>query len=85
MNVEDLDALVAANWYAPTAPVFVLVQLLESFSPSGRQEWMLLQYIPDRAAVRDKMLFASSKGALLKALGESKIVDVLTGSVVVRL
>ncbi len=73
-----------AAWFAPSAPVFVLIQLLDSKSPSGKQEWMLLQYIPDKASVRDKMLFASSKGALVKALGESKIVDVISGSIPVR-
>ncbi|KAB5596514.1 Twinfilin [Ceratobasidium theobromae] len=37
--------------------------------------WLFIAYVPDTAKVRDKMLYASTRGALTKALGEQRIKD----------
>ncbi|KAJ3319629.1 Twinfilin-1 [Boothiomyces sp. JEL0866] len=37
------------------------------------KDWFLFQYVPDGSLVRDKMMYASSKQALLKGIGENRI------------
>lgn len=39
---------------------------------SSGWHWVLITFVPDQAAVRAKMLHASSKGGLLKSLGEGR-------------
>ncbi|KAJ3289217.1 Twinfilin-1 [Rhizoclosmatium sp. JEL0117] len=51
-----------------TNPVFVLVRI-------EAEKWLLVQYVPDTASVRDKMLYASSKAALIRDLGALYFVD----------
>ncbi|QRW27468.1 cofilin/tropomyosin-type actin-binding protein [Rhizoctonia solani] len=38
-------------------------------------KWLFISYVPDTAKVRDKMVYASSRGALTKALGDQKFKD----------
>ena len=38
-------------------------------------DWLLIQYVPEKAKVREKMLFAASKATLTKELGDYKFVD----------
>ncbi|KAG8700642.1 Twinfilin-1 [Ceratobasidium sp. 395] len=37
--------------------------------------WLFISYVPDNAKVRDKMLYASTRGALTKALGDQRFKD----------
>ncbi|KAI8912566.1 hypothetical protein EDD86DRAFT_188057 [Gorgonomyces haynaldii] len=63
---NDLD--VVHEW-AQKEPCFVLVR--------RETDWILFQYVPDTASVRDKMLYASTKNTLTKDLGESNLSDVI--------
>ncbi|CAE7168490.1 unnamed protein product [Rhizoctonia solani] len=38
-------------------------------------KWVFISYVPDTAKVRDKMLYASTRGALTKALGDQRFKD----------
>ncbi|KAJ3285027.1 Twinfilin-1 [Borealophlyctis nickersoniae] len=66
-------------WLQPSDPAFVIFRK-DSKLPTGDYEWILLQYVPDHAKVRDKMLYASTKATLTKELGDSKFVDTLYGT-----
>eukprot|EP00010_Vexillifera_abyssalis_P002904 CAMPEP_0201552684 /NCGR_PEP_ID=MMETSP0173_2-20130828/16856_1 /ASSEMBLY_ACC=CAM_ASM_000268 /TAXON_ID=218659 /ORGANISM="Vexillifera sp., Strain DIVA3 564/2" /LENGTH=415 /DNA_ID=CAMNT_0047963201 /DNA_START=38 /DNA_END=1285 /DNA_ORIENTATION=- len=46
-------------------PCFVLFRL------AGQQNWLLVSFVPDDCAVKERMLYASSKDGLLSALGHS--------------
>ncbi|KLO13551.1 actin depolymerizing protein [Schizopora paradoxa] len=37
--------------------------------------WLFISYVPDDATVRDKMLYASSRGSLVKSLGSTNFTD----------
>ncbi|KAI9101339.1 hypothetical protein DFS34DRAFT_614047 [Phlyctochytrium arcticum] len=63
----------------PTEPTFILYRK-DTTNTSGAHEWILLQYVPDQAKVREKMLYASSKATLLKELGDARFVDTLYGT-----
>ncbi|KAI8893202.1 hypothetical protein BC833DRAFT_625112 [Globomyces pollinis-pini] len=56
-------------------PCFILYRKdsksLDSFA------WILIQFIPENSAVRDKMLYAATKAALLKGIGESKVQETI--------
>ncbi|KAJ2467661.1 Twinfilin-1, partial [Coemansia sp. RSA 2322] len=58
-------------------PCYMAVRLDGSDAPS---RWLLGTYVPDGASVRAKMLYASSKAAVTKALGESYFVDYMFGT-----
>ncbi|KAJ2083375.1 Twinfilin-1 [Coemansia sp. RSA 988] len=58
-----------------TEPCYLLIRV-----DTEESRWLLATYVPDNAQVRDKMLYASSKAALAKALGESYIVDSMFGT-----
>ena len=53
-------------------PCFILYRT-DNLSTTGSSQWILFNYVPDVSLVRDKMLYASSKNALVKGLGESLI------------
>ncbi|KAJ2804279.1 Twinfilin-1 [Coemansia guatemalensis] len=56
-------------------PCYLLIRL-----DSEESRWLLATYVPDSAQVRDKMLYASTKASLTKALGESYFVDSMFGT-----
>ncbi|KAJ3209100.1 Peroxisome biosynthesis protein pex1 [Entophlyctis luteolus] len=67
----EADFAAIAPFYAsPTAPCFVLVRL--DVAGGG---WLLVLYVPDAARVRDKMLYASCRAALVRDLGDNLFVD----------
>ena len=78
------------GWFIPQTPCFVLVyigssqpQLSEANNTGTSKKekaWMVLQFIPDDAPVKAKMLYAASKQALLKDLGDAHFVYTLAGS-----
>ncbi|KAJ2259125.1 Twinfilin-1 [Coemansia sp. RSA 455] len=57
-------------------PCYLLVRLDDE--TSGK--WLIGTYVPDSAKVRAKMLYASSKAAVTKSLGESYFVDDIFGT-----
>ncbi|KAJ2910588.1 Twinfilin-1, partial [Coemansia aciculifera] len=62
-------------------PCYLAVRLDDTNEPSGGgSKWLLGTYVPDSANVRAKMLYASSKAAVTKALGESYFVDAIFGT-----
>ncbi|KAJ2156116.1 proteasome component pup2 [Coemansia sp. RSA 552] len=59
-------------------PCYLLVRL-DTPEP-GSAKWLLATYVPDKARVRDKMLYAATKATLSKSLGESYFVDDMFGT-----
>jgi len=55
-------------------PAYILARLDDS---ANGAEWLFISYVPDIAKIRDKMLYASSRGALSKALGGQSFKDTL--------
>ncbi|EGN96204.1 hypothetical protein SERLA73DRAFT_185832 [Serpula lacrymans var. lacrymans S7.3] len=53
-------------------PAYVLTRLDDP--PS---EWLAINYVPDSATVRDKMLYASTRNSLTKSLGSAVFTDSL--------
>ncbi|KAL1729254.1 hypothetical protein EV714DRAFT_273871 [Schizophyllum commune] len=51
-------------------PAYILAKLDE---PSP--DWLAIHYVPDNAKVRDKMLYASTRNALMRALGSATFTD----------
>jgi len=65
IEAEDLrsDLAQIAKILEDKVPAFVLARL------DGTAGWLFISYVPDTAQVRDKMLYASSRSAVTKALG----------------
>ncbi|KAG6886024.1 hypothetical protein C0993_005208 [Termitomyces sp. T159_Od127] len=76
--VHDLTISAAASFEDDLALLPDVLQddvpayILAKVSPS---DWTAISYVPDSAKVRDKMLYASSRASLLKALGSSLFTD----------
>ncbi|KAG9076994.1 Twinfilin-1 [Ceratobasidium sp. UAMH 11750] len=51
-------------------PAYVLAR-----TDAADNTWLFISYVPDTAKVRDKMLYASTRGALTKALGDQRFKD----------
>ncbi|KAJ3100320.1 hypothetical protein HDU97_002360 [Phlyctochytrium planicorne] len=62
------------GWLDPKQACYILYRL-DTKTSADEFGWVLLQYVPDHAKVRDKMLYAATKATLLKILGDSKFVD----------
>jgi hypothetical protein len=60
-------------------PAYVLVRLEAS------SDWLLACYVPDKAAVRQKMLYSSTKATLQRQLGDSKFTQTMFASTPVSL
>ncbi|RKP23058.1 hypothetical protein SYNPS1DRAFT_19207, partial [Syncephalis pseudoplumigaleata] len=60
-------------------PAYILYRL-DSRSATGDYEWLFLCYVPDRASVRDKMLYASTRATLTRELGDARFIDALFGT-----
>ena len=48
---------------------------------SGAFEWIFIQYVPEHATVREKMLYASTKVSLSKDLGDSNFSEYIYATV----
>ncbi|KAI9638053.1 uncharacterized protein MKK02DRAFT_42435 [Dioszegia hungarica] len=64
---QDDIALLPETLPSPTTPASFAYRL--DSKEGGKYEWMMITFVPDTAGVRAKMLQASSRGGLLKALG----------------
>ncbi|KIY43571.1 actin depolymerizing protein [Fistulina hepatica ATCC 64428] len=69
---KDLSKLQDPEVLADNVPAYVLAKLDDP--PS---DWLAISYVPDTAAVRDKMLYASSRASLLKHLGSTAFSDTI--------
>ncbi|KAG1748929.1 actin depolymerizing protein [Suillus paluster] len=67
---EDLVQL--QEYLEDKEPCYILARLDDP--PS---EWLMISYVPDFANVRDKMLYASTRGSLAKSLGSTVFTDSL--------
>jgi len=67
---EDLDKL--GDLLEDDLPAYVLVRLDEP-----QTDWLAVFYVPETAKVRDKMLYASTRNSLTKALGSAPFKDTL--------
>jgi len=66
-DLKQLAGLVSTD-----VPAYYLVRL-----DSSAPEWLAISYVPDTAKVRDKMLYASTRSALTKALGNDRFTDTM--------
>lgn len=78
--VLDESVPIGSNELAQDLPK--LQDILQDDTPSyilartdAESVWMFISYVPDSAKVRDKMLYASTRGALTKALGDQRFKD----------
>ncbi|KAJ3193175.1 Twinfilin-1 [Irineochytrium annulatum] len=74
-SVEE-DFALLQDWCEDKSPCYILYRLDEKL-PSDDFAWMLINYIPDAARVRDKMIQAATASTLQKELGDAKFVDYL--------
>ncbi|KAJ2705401.1 Twinfilin-1 [Coemansia sp. IMI 203386] len=81
-NGFEQDFAAIGDLLQDTDPSYLLVRLdsNESNSHDTGTKWLLCTHVPDTAAVRAKMLYASSKASLTKTLGESYFVDEIFGT-----
>lgn len=70
-DIEDFDSI-PALLDPPDTAAYILVKLDSSSNDDSGREWVLATYVPDRAAVRSKMLYSSTKASLVRQLGEGR-------------
>ncbi|KAJ3236686.1 Twinfilin-1 [Chytriomyces hyalinus] len=70
LETEDFDAdfeQLGRLFDTDKQPAFVAVKV--------ENGWTLIQYVPDNAHIREKMLYASSRATLIRELGAEKFTD----------
>ncbi|KAI0928660.1 hypothetical protein AcW2_004599 [Taiwanofungus camphoratus] len=65
---EDLDRV--NNILEDDVPAYILVKL-----DGPPNDWLAVNYVPDSAKVRDKMLYAATRNTLTKSLGSAHFTD----------
>lgn len=70
---EDLGQIQILDVLEDAVPAYILAK----FAPS---DWVLVCYVPDSATIRDKMLYASTRGSLTKSLGSTLFTDTIFAS-----
>jgi len=75
---DDLDT-VHAN-LEPNEPCYILFQTDVKNTQVAGNGWLLLCYVPDKAKVREKMTYASTRANLRRILGTSYFVDEVFGT-----
>ncbi|GLB35071.1 putative actin depolymerizing protein [Lyophyllum shimeji] len=65
---DDLKLLQAPGVLENDTPAYLLAKVAPS-------DWIAISYVPDSAKVRDKMLYASTRASLLKAIGSTLFTD----------
>ncbi|KAG1050938.1 hypothetical protein G6F55_007713 [Rhizopus delemar] len=68
-----------SQYLEDTIPAYVFVRLDEK-STTGEYNWLFLCYVPDKAKIRDKMLYASTRATLTKELGDYRFADQVYGT-----
>lgn len=74
----SLDIETVGQYLEDKAPAYILFRLDEKTTQGFN--WVFMCYVPDYAKVRDKMLYASSRATLRKALGDYRFVDEIFGT-----
>ncbi|KAK0183916.1 actin depolymerizing protein [Armillaria mellea] len=67
---EDLAKLQDPQIISDDVPAYILVRLDEP--PT---QWLVIDYVPEGTKIRNKMLYASSRGSLTRSLGSSVFTD----------
>ncbi|KAK0228061.1 actin depolymerizing protein [Armillaria fumosa] len=67
---EDLAKLQDPEIISDDVPAYILVRLDEP--PT---QWLVIDYVPEGTKIRNKMLYASSRGSLTRSLGSSVFTD----------
>jgi twinfilin-like protein len=75
---EDLSEL--QSHFDPNAPCYVLART-DKKNNRDQWRWNLFCYVPDKAKVREKMIYASSRSSLRQQLGDDFFVDEIFGTV----
>jgi twinfilin-like protein len=76
---KRLDYQHVSQYLEETIPAYVFVRLDEKAS-TGEYNWLFLCYVPDKAKIRDKMLYASTRATLTKELGDYRFADQVYGT-----
>lgn len=76
-EAEDLDKI--PSYLEATSPAYILFRSDEK-GPRG-YVWILMCYVPDKAKVREKMTYASTRANLRKQLGSSNFSTEIFGTV----
>jgi len=77
-EAEDLDRV--PNYLEPASASYILFRMDEKNS-RGVSNWILMCYVPDKAVVREKMTYASTRANLRKQLGSSNFTTEIHGTV----
>ncbi|KAI7866403.1 hypothetical protein BDF14DRAFT_837581 [Spinellus fusiger] len=77
--VKAEGSLEQGVYLEPTQPAYILLRLDEK-AGNGEHQWLFMCYVPDNAKVREKMLYASSRATLIKALGDYRFIDSIYGT-----
>jgi len=75
---EDLSHLQSV--FDPIEPCYILAKT-DKKNNRDQWRWNLFCYVPDKAKVRDKMIYASSRSNLRSQLGDDYFVDEIFGTV----
>jgi len=76
---DDLEK--AVQQLEPNEPSYILFQTDEKNTQVVGNGWLLLCYVPDKAKVREKMTYASSRANLRRQLGTTYFIDEVFGTV----
>jgi len=75
--LEDMDKI--PSYLEPTSPAYILFRLDEQNARGYL--WVLMCYVPDKAKIREKMTYASTRSNLRKQLGTSYFSAEIFGTV----
>jgi len=75
----DVDMKLIQEQLDGTNPCYILYRL--DTKGSYGTEWVLLCYVPDKAKVKDKMIYAASRATLKMALGSQYFAEDIFGTV----
>jgi len=78
-NTETEDMNKVPEYLEPNAPAYILFRLDEKNARGYL--WILMCYVPDKAKVREKMTYASTRSNLRKQLGSSNFSTEIFGTV----
>ncbi|GJJ12117.1 hypothetical protein Clacol_006358 [Clathrus columnatus] len=69
-NIRFLKIVIRDDILEENNPAYILAK------EDGSSQWLLITYVPDTAKVREKMLYASSRSALVKVLTSPSLLSV---------
>jgi len=75
----DVDMKLIQEQLDPSNPCYILYRL--DTKGSNGTEWALLCYVPDKAKVKDKMIYAASRATLKLTLGSQYFAEDIFGTV----